>query len=450
MSTSDIHSKAWLPKPAIIDSNFSLQPIVQNVEFTEPHTHVFHGYSGIPREYGNDRINDISFHVPNKVDFEINSKSHYEYAKRVVTQRQEFPKFNKDENRIKHLFAGGIAGCVASIVTCPLDVIKTRQQSSGHAQGLSVTKRTAFLPKVGSATDFYKNSPLGRGKIFRTRGMQMSQATSIPNSGTYLKNFFERSMNSHANSSILHHYRYIMKIEGPKSLYKGLGPTLVGVVPSRAIYFFAYSNAKNFFTKNFGLNKDSSTLHLVSAGSAGVCCTTATSPLWVIKTKLQLHRSVQSTMTVRKCCLKIWQAGGMKGFYRGMTASYAGILETVIHFVIYERLKLLHVNNKQLNLVAGSDNKTWRDYTTLMAIAAMSKTTATCIAYPHEVVRTRLREETKQRKYRGFFQTLSTVAKQEGVKALYRGLGTQIVRQVPNMAIVMGTYEFIIDASSRI
>ena len=30
---------------------------------------------------------------------------------------------------------------------------------------------------------------------------------------------------------------------------------------------------------------------------------------------------------------------GLRGFYRGITASYFGITETMIHFVIYERLK---------------------------------------------------------------------------------------------------------------
>nr|XP_039250389.1 solute carrier family 25 member 36-A-like [Styela clava] len=451
MSSKSVRcNEVWPPKYAIIENGLDLntltkQPIVKTVEFTEPHSHVFHGYSGIFKEETQNQ--SINFHVPNNVDFEISPKTHLEYAKSIVKEH-ELPKLNKDENRLKHLFAGGIAGCVASIVTCPLDVIKTRQQSSGNAQGVSVLQTKTFLPKV-SNYGFHKNSPFAHGRIFRARRMQMSQATSIPNSGTFLKTFIERNLKSSGNSSILQHYRHIMNMEGPRALYKGLGTTLVGVVPSRAIYFYAYSNSKNFYTRNFGLDKDSSSLHLVSAGSAGICCTTATSPLWVIKTKLQLHRSVQSNMSVRECVLKIWQAGGMRGFYRGMTASYAGILETIIHFVIYERLKLLHVNNKQLNLSNQNDKNTWKDYATLMAIAAMSKTTATCIAYPHEVVRTRLREETKQSKYRGFFQTLSTVAKHEGVKALYRGLGTQIIRQVPNMAIVMGTYEFLIDASSR-
>lgn len=39
--------------------------------------------------------------------------------------------------------------------------------------------------------------------------------------------------------------RYIVQNEGPRALFKGLGPNLVGVAPSRAIYFCTYSQTKN-------------------------------------------------------------------------------------------------------------------------------------------------------------------------------------------------------------
>lgn len=107
----------------------------------------------------------------------------------------------------------------------------------------------------------------------------------------------------------------------------------------------------------------------------------------------------------------------------------------MINFVLYEYLKktLQRWRETQPDSSVGDQAL---DY---MVAGAISKTVACCLAYPHEVARTRLREENSR--YRGFFQTLYTVFREEGHRGLYRGLGTQLVRQIPNMAIMMTTYE---------
>lgn len=47
-------------------------------------------------------------------------------------------------------------------------------------------------------------------------------------------------------------------------------------------------------------------------------------------------------------------------------------------------------------------------------------------------------------KYRSFWQTLMLVAREEGRRGLYRGLTTQLIRQIPNTAIMMSTYELTV------
>lgn len=64
-----------------------------------------------------------------------------------------------------------------------------------------------------------------------------------------------------------------------------------------------------------------------------------------------------------------------------------------------------------------------------------------------EVARTRLRQEGN--KYRTFFQTLITIFKEERYRGLYGGLGTHLVRQIPNTAIIMATYEFVVYLFNR-
>ncbi len=65
-----------------------------------------------------------------------------------------------------------------------------------------------------------------------------------------------------------------------------------------------------------------------------------------------------------------------------------------------------------------------------------------------EVARTRLREHGT--KYKSFVQTLRIVATEEGFFALYGGLFAHLVRQIPNTAIVMVTYETMVYVLSRL
>ncbi|XP_037537674.1 solute carrier family 25 member 36-A [Nematolebias whitei] len=298
-----------------------------------------------------------------------------------------------------HLFAGGCGGTVGAILTCPLEVVKTRLQSSCI---------TLYVPQVQLST------------------------------------FSGASVTRVSPPGPLHCLKLILEKEGPRSLFRGLGPNLVGVAPSRAIYFAAYSTAKEKL--NGVLEPDSTQVHMVSAGMAGFTAITATNPIWLIKTRMQLdsRNRGERRMNAFECVRRVYQMDGLRGFYKGMSASYAGISETVIHFVIYESIKRKLLQSRVHSSMDEEDEsiKDASDFVGMMLAAATSKTCATSIAYPHEVIRTRLREEGS--KYRSFFQTLLMVPKEEGYGALYRGLTTHLVRQIPNTAIMMCTYEVVV------
>ncbi|EHB06223.1 Solute carrier family 25 member 36 [Heterocephalus glaber] len=173
---------------------------------------------------------------------------------------------------------------------------------------------------------------------------------------------------------------------------------------------------------------------------------TATNPIWLIKTRLQLdarnHREKQ--MRAFECIHKVYQIDERKGFYRGMSASYAGISETVIHFVIYESIKQELQECKTASVIENGEEsvKEASDFVGMMLAAATSKTCATTITCPHKVVRTRLCEE--RTKYRSFFQKLSLLIQEEGYGSLYLGLTTHLVRRIPDTAIMMATYELAV------
>ena len=100
-----------------------------------------------------------------------------------------------------------------------------------------------------------------------------------------------------------------MKHDGFRGLYRGLGPTLMGYLPTWAIYFSVYDGIKTHFgeaplggvkprdriypaaqVKGYQPLKREHpwSLHIFSAMAAGTASTICTNPLWVIKTRFMV------------------------------------------------------------------------------------------------------------------------------------------------------------------
>jgi len=63
----------------------------------------------------------------------------------------------------------------------------------------------------------------------------------------------------------------IMQNEGPKGFFKGIKPMIVGIVPTRAIYFWAYSTTKSTLSPKIGNGPAN---HVLSAFAAGIASNT--------------------------------------------------------------------------------------------------------------------------------------------------------------------------------
>jgi solute carrier family 25 protein 33/36 len=103
---------------------------------------------------------------------------------------------------------------------------------------------------------------------------------------------------------------------------------------------------------------------------------------------------------------------------------------------------------KRLTNVTGanSEKKSILAYTgSIVGASGGAKAVASLITYPHEVIRTRLRQPAVGGviKYTGLLQTLKLVVREEGVASLYGGLTAHMLRVVPNAACMFLIYELV-------
>ncbi|KAL4972568.1 mitochondrial carrier domain-containing protein [Aspergillus desertorum] len=322
------------------------------------------------------------------------------------------PQVQQVNSSWAHLVAGAAGGMATALLTSPLDVLRTRLQS-----------------------DYYRS---------QLKSTTISSHTRLSLARSFIQHFSE-------TFEILFS---IHRVEGWRSLFRGLGPSLTGVVPATAIKFYAYGNCKRLYPDVLGLDRDATSTHALSAATAGVVTGTATNPIWLVKTRLQLDRShVNSDGTTRPpqyrnsydCVKQVIRQEGVKGLYRGLAASYLGVIETTLHLASYERIKVAVARHYE------REGKTQSGEVTqgliLSGSAAVSKLIAVLIAYPHEVLRTRLRQAPMadgRQKYRGVVQCLRLMVKEEGFAALYGGLTAHMIRTVPSAAITLGTYELVL------
>ncbi|KAG6917111.1 hypothetical protein DXG01_003931 [Tephrocybe rancida] len=242
----------------------------------------------------------------------------------------------------------------------------------------------------------------------------------------------------------------IYREESPRALFKGLGPTLVGVIPARSINFYTYGNGKHIIANYFNDGKENTYVHLTAAAIAGIVTGTATNPIWVVKTRLQLSathrehgagpRAIGSSWNTIK---NIMKNEGIKGFYKGLSASYLGVTEGTIQWVLYERLKKISAATEGRGGI--------QEWLGMLGSAGTAKCIASLITYPHEVLRTRLRQPSVNGvvRYTGLVQTLRLVIAEEGARSLYGGLSAHLMRVVPNAAVMYSIYEGILRCSPQ-
>jgi solute carrier family 25 folate transporter 32 len=232
---------------------------------------------------------------------------------------------------------------------------------------------------------------------------------------------------------------------------------------------------------------------------AGASSTIVTNPIWVIKTRLMsqsghhsrhkfssfpkgantptsrptLHSSwhYRSTLDAAR---KMYTTEGVLSFYSGLTPALLGLTHVAVQFPAYEYLKT-RFTGQGMGGATTSPQDGQGQWFGVLSASILSKILASSATYPHEVIRTRLQtqrrpvpgqeylegvggaastngkalppdgvpQQSQQPRYKGVVMTVRTILREEGWRAFYAGMGTNMMRAVPAATVTMLTYEYV-------
>ncbi|KAG7482013.1 hypothetical protein JOB18_010616 [Solea senegalensis] len=159
---------------------------------------------------------------------------------------------------------------------------------------------------------------------------------------------------------------------------------------------------------------------LLAGGSAGMCVDLTLFPLDTIKTRLQSQQG-------------FYKAGGFRGIYAGVPSAAVGSFpNAAAFFVTYECTKSL--------LGAGGALSAPRVApVTHMLAASLGEIVACLIRVPTEVIKQRTQASPSSTTYHILLATL----REEGVRGLYRGFGSTILREIPFSLVQFPLWEYL-------
>lgn len=173
-----------------------------------------------------------------------------------------------------------------------------------------------------------------------------------------------------------------------RSLYSGLKYGIIAIPSFWAIYFPLYKKIKE--------------TDVPKPIAAYVSCCTAstfTTPFWVLRQRVQTGKEINNISLIN--------------YYRGLIPTYIVNLNFIVQIPVYEYLK------------DKTENNTFNTFLN----TSISKTIATCIFYPIDTIRAKIRngDSIKQIKFIEY----------------YKGMTIYLIRSIPYHASVFCTYEFV-------
>lgn len=292
-------------------------------------------------------------------------------------------------NTTKHLWAGAISAMVSRTFVAPLERLKLEYilrgeqknlieliKSIAASQGLkgfwkgnfvNILRTAPFKAINFYAYDTYRNELLritGNEETTNFERFVAGAAAGITATVLCIPMDTIRTKmvapGGEALGGVIGAFRHMIETEGFFSLYKGLGPSIISMAPSGAVFYGVYDILKTAYLHSPEGRKRIQHMQqpdqelnafeqlelgpfrtLIYGAIAGACAEAATYPFEVVRRQLQMQVR-ETKMSAVATCVKIMEQGGIPALYAGLTPSLLQVLPSAaISYFVYEFMKIV-------------------------------------------------------------------------------------------------------------
>ncbi|PON61386.1 Mitochondrial substrate/solute carrier [Trema orientale] len=177
---------------------------------------------------------------------------------------------------------------------------------------------------------------------------------------------------------------------------------------------------------------------------AGVSTVAVGHPFDTVKVKLQKHNTEAHGIKYKSglhCTARILRTEGIRGLYRGATSSFVGVsFESSLVFGIYSQTK---------QLLQGSSQSSAPQPHVIIPSAAYGGAIISFVLCPSELIKCRMQVQGTDSlvpvssRYSGPLDCAVKTVKSEGVKGIFRGGFTTLLRESIGNAVFFSVYEYV-------
>ncbi|XP_071731812.1 calcium-dependent mitochondrial ATP-magnesium/phosphate carrier protein 2-like [Rutidosis leptorrhynchoides] len=306
---------------------------------------------------------------------EATIESIYQYWERVylvdIGEQALIPAgIDKHVHASKYLIAGGIAGAASRTATAPLDRLKVILQV--QTSNTSIGSAIKSIWKEGRVVSFFRGNGLNVLKVAPENAIKFytyetlknvigrddigtsgrlfagGMAGAVAQTAIYpldlVKTRLQTFVSGHGMvPSMGKLSKEIWIHEGPRAFYRGIIPSLFGIIPYAGIDLAAYETLKEMSREY--IHQDSGPGPLVQLGCgtvSGALGATFVYPLQVVRTRMQAQTPDGPTAYkgMSDVFMKTYQKEGARGFYKGLLPNLLKVVPAAsITYLVYETMK---------------------------------------------------------------------------------------------------------------